>query len=105
MEKNKSNMEEGSFVLVKLCSEKNKNQNIYRYVGICQEIDYDEDEVKILFLKLIGNKQATDFQISEEVKFIPKDNILSILKEPKLCQRGDRVYYQFNTNVDVFEKP
>ncbi|CAH0383441.1 unnamed protein product [Bemisia tabaci] len=100
-----NNLKKGTYVLVEISSQHKKNSNVYRYVGICQEIDEEEDEVKILFLRTARDHQSKIFKISDEISFVPFDAVKCILEDPKLVQRGDRFYYEFKTSIQVFEKP
>ena len=107
--KNTSNtdnmLKEGAFVLVKIKSNNVKNLNLYRYVGIIQDIDLDEDEVKVLFLQRIPGNDAKTFKTTEDLSYVSIENIVRFLEYPKLVMRGNRMYYNFDLDIDVFEKP
>ncbi|CAH0553265.1 unnamed protein product [Brassicogethes aeneus] len=97
----------GSYVLVAFTKNKIKKDtnNNYRYVGVCQS-DIDNDgEVTVTFLKLIDDqKNLQTFKLDENDKsYILQDQILEVLPEPSLLLKGNRVFYRFQKNVDVFE--
>lgn len=94
----------GSFLLIQIASSKKKATQ-YRYVGVAQsEVDEDDGELKVMFLKAIDNG-ANKFRIDEEdISYVAVEQVLAVLRTPVLKSHGDRFYYQFNTMIDIFEK-
>lgn len=87
-------------VLAKLVTER-KNQ-IYKYVGICQGNVDEEGDVQVSFMKFVDDKKCI-FKPEDKIYDVPFDNILRVLKTPKLKIQGNLLFYQFDELVDVYE--
>ena len=95
-----SKIKQGVCVLVQISSLK---QN-YIYLGKALSEVEEDGEVKIMFFKSIDNT-ATKFKLVEsDLSYIPFDNLLAIVPEPKKVCKGKRIYYHFDTALDIFEK-
>ncbi|CAH1106712.1 unnamed protein product [Psylliodes chrysocephalus] len=94
----------GKYVLVSLKSVNKKLAINYRYVAVCQS-DFQDDEIKVAFLRLSDCVNGDTFKIGEEndVSYVQEEQILEILPEPKLIIKGHRIYYKFPRSIDVFE--
>lgn len=93
----------GKYILVSLKSDKKHNSNNYKYVAVCQA-DFEDNEIKVAFLKLCDSKTKDLFKLEEnDLSYIKEDQILQILPEPKLVLKGCRVFYKFPISIDVFE--
>ncbi|CAH2100823.1 unnamed protein product [Euphydryas editha] len=98
------NIKPGVFILVKIIAE-GKKKTEYKYAAICQStVSDDEGEVRVMFLKMI-DKNAKSFISNEtDVSDVPFENIITILPNPTLQNRGIRTYYNFDHSIDIFEK-
>lgn len=76
----------------------------YIYLGkVLSEVE-DDGDVKIMFFKAIDDT-ATKFRLVEtDLSYEPFENLVSIVPEPKKINKGKRVYYQFDTPLEIFEK-
>lgn len=76
----------------------------YRYVGVCDSLDEDDGELRVTFLK-VCNKEGTLFKYDEtDVSDVLPTQIIKKLPVPNLSVKGNRVFYSFNEQIDVFEK-
>lgn len=90
----------GDYVLVKFPT---KNVE-YRYAAVINDIDEDENELRVTFLKICNQKGQT-FRIDEQdISDVSFDQIIQKLDNPDLIVKGRREFYQFSTLVDVFER-
>lgn len=90
----------GDYILVK-CSSKNTE---YRYVAVCMgEIDEEDGEIRVKFLKTTGNDGKL-FKIDDNCYELPVEDILLKLPKPSLLLKGKRIFYKFPNALDVFEK-
>lgn len=97
------NIHPDTYVLVELKSEVTKK--IYHYVGVCQSsLCEEEGEVLIMFMKMYG-KDAKSFIMQEsDTKFIKFEQIMKILRPPKMSLTGNRILYTFDKGVkEVYE--
>lgn len=91
----------GTYVLVQFKGPRKTN---YRYVAVCQSDVEDDGDVKIMCLKLSG-ESGNRFRVDEkDVSYVNFDQILYILPTPSLVMQGNRVTYNFNIKVDIYEK-
>ncbi|KAF5278586.1 hypothetical protein FQA39_LY00628 [Lamprigera yunnana] len=89
----------GDYVLVKYVTKKTE----YHYAAICSSVDDEDGELRVTFLK-ICNQTGTLFKLNERgVSDVPVDQIIKKLPVPNLITKGNRVFYQFKENIDVFE--
>lgn len=96
-----NNVQNGVFVLAQFAT-KNKRQT-YRYVTICQSSVDEEGEVKLMSLKMTDN-DASLFRADEtDISYVSFEDILEILPNPTLTLKGNRIYYKFHKNLDIFE--
>jgi hypothetical protein len=42
--------------------------------------------------------------MEEDISYVEFDDVISILPNPKLEMKGNRIYYRFPFPIDVFEK-
>lgn len=90
----------GDYVLVKFQQKKNE----YRYVGVCSDVDEDEGEIHITFLRSC-NDSATLFKVDEhDVPHIPSEQIFEKLPQPSLVLQGERVFLRFKEPVNIMEQ-
>lgn len=76
----------------------------YRYAAICSSADDEEGELRVTFLK-ICTQNATLFQLNKrDVADVPMDQVVKKLPAPNIFTKGNRVFYQFEEQIDVFEK-
>lgn len=75
----------------------------YKFVGMCQS-EPDGEEVEIMFLKLHDKNNKRLFKVNEKDKcFVFIKQILKYLPEPVMKVVGNRVYYEFQKDIDVIE--
>ena len=80
------------------------NSSKYKYIGIAQSDVEEDGAIKVMFLKSIDDS-GINFQVKEnDVSYIKFDEVLGILKNPSLKMKGNRVFYQFDTPIDAYEK-
>ncbi|XP_049876011.1 uncharacterized protein LOC126377838 [Pectinophora gossypiella] len=90
----------GDYVLVKFMVKKKE----YRYAAICSSFDDEEGELSVTFLK-VCDIEGKLFKIDEhDVADVPYTDVIEKLPVPCLKVKGDRVFYNFKTTVNVFEK-
>ncbi|VEN35397.1 unnamed protein product [Callosobruchus maculatus] len=77
----------------------------YRYLAICQEPPEEDNEVKVMYMKNIskGNEAKQFVTTPNDVSYVAMSEIIEVLPEPTVNTIGNRIYYEFNENVDVFE--
>lgn len=76
-------------------------RKISHYAAICQSSIDAEDEVKVAFLKKVGDSKSR-FTVNEgDIAFVNKEQIKIILPDPELECRGDRIYYKFEMDINV----
>ncbi|KAG5864426.1 hypothetical protein JTB14_019601 [Gonioctena quinquepunctata] len=89
----------GDYVLVKYITRNTE----YSYTAICSSVD-DEGELRVTFLK-ICKQNGTLFQLNEkDVADVPMEQVVEKLPVPNIITKGNRVFYQFREQIDVFEK-
>lgn len=77
----------------------------YRYAAICQSSAMEhEGEVRVMYLKMVGNDAKVFISNEDDVSDVAFENIVSILLDPTLKNRGDRTYYSFINKIDILEK-
>lgn len=90
----------GDYVLVRF-SVKNMD---YRYAAVINEIDEEENDLRVTFLKICDGKVQT-FKIDEnDISDVSFDQVIQKLDSPDLILKGKRVFYKFPALVDVFEQ-
>lgn len=90
----------GDYILVKLLS-----KNIeYRYVSVIDKIDEEDGEIRVTFLKLCDDKGQIFRFDQDDVADITMDQVVQKLPHPNIYLKGNRIFYKFDTSVDVFEK-
>lgn len=93
----------GTFVLVEFVSGARKKTK-FRYVGVCQSSVHEDGEIIVMFLN-ISAEDNTLFKLNEnDVAYVQFEQIISILPEPTLKMKGDRIFYKFDQEIDVFEQ-
>lgn len=99
------NIKTGILVLVKFHPEGNKRSTEYRYAGICQSSVSDDDgEVQVMFLKVVGDKATTFIPDEKDIFDVRYEDIICVLPSATLKMKGDRSYYEFPRQIDIFEK-
>ena len=71
---------EGVYVLVNICSDKNKN---YTYLGMSLSTVDEDGDVKIMFFKAIGDNVTIFRAVQKDVSYEPFENIKKIVPQPK----------------------
>ncbi|KAG5881807.1 hypothetical protein JTB14_004106 [Gonioctena quinquepunctata] len=90
----------GDYVLVKYITRNTE----YSYAAICCSVDDEEGELRVTFLK-ICKRNGTLFQLNEkDVADVPMEQVVKKLPVPNIITKGNRVFYQFREQIDVFEK-
>ncbi|KAL3287248.1 hypothetical protein HHI36_001724 [Cryptolaemus montrouzieri] len=95
-----SKITEGVHVLVKVSSVKNKH---YTYLGVAKSEVDEEGEVKIMFYKTVDDTGRQFKQVETDISYEPYDNILKIVSNPKIIEKGKRIYFDFDEPLNVFE--
>lgn len=76
----------------------------YRYVSVIDIIDEEEDELRVTFLKLCDKKGQT-FRIDQmDVADVAMNQVIEKLPNPNLLMKGNRIFYKFDSCVNVFEQ-
>ncbi|VEN43374.1 unnamed protein product [Callosobruchus maculatus] len=104
--KENTKIQHGAFILVSIRSEtRNHKVAYYRYLAICQEPPEEDNEVKVMYMKNIskGNEAKQFVTTPNDVSYVAMSEIIEVLPEPTVNTIGNRIYYEFNENVDVFE--
>jgi hypothetical protein len=91
-------------ILVSILFGDNPNKRHYQYVGVCQEYDAVDGELKVAFFRLTGENGQLFRLMEEDISYVEFDDVISILPNPKLVMKGNRIYYRFPFPIDVFEK-
>lgn len=90
----------GDYVLVKYAA---KNVE-YRYAAVINNIDNDENDLRVTFLKICDQKVQI-FRIDDnDIADVSFDQVVQKLDNPNLILKGKRIFYQFSSEVDVFER-
>ena len=71
---------EGVYVLVNICSDKNKN---YTYLDMSLSTVDEDGDVKIMFFKAIGDNVTIFRAVQKDVSYEPFENIKKIVPQPK----------------------
>lgn len=94
----------GVLILIKLVAE-GKSRKEYRYAAICQSSAIElEGEVQVKYLKMVGKDAKVFICNEDDVYDVALENIVSILPDPILKNKGDRTYYNFTNKIDILEK-
>lgn len=90
----------GVCVLVKVSSSKHD----YVYLGkVLSEVE-DDGEVKIMFFRSVDDTAKKFRLVETDLSYEPFENLLAIVPDPKKVYKGKRIYYQFDTPLEIFEK-
>ena len=90
----------GDYVLVKF---KVRNTE-YRYAAVINQVDNEEGELTVTFMKLCDNK-GHKFRMDEnDMSDVSFNQIQEKLPDPDLRIKGRRRFYYFPISVSVFEK-
>ena len=81
-----------------------ENVKQYTYVGVCQSAVDQDDDVQIMVLQSCGSDNILFKPVNNDVSFVKYSKIRAKLPTPNIKMKGDRVYYEFNTKIDVSEK-
>lgn len=94
------NIPPGTFVLIKITSDKVKE---YTYAA-CVQNEWEDAEVNVMYLRCTDRSKKT-FRIEDKLYAINIENIVKILDNPSIKLKGGRVYYSFDKPVEeVFEQ-
>lgn len=63
-----------------------------------------EGEVRMMFLKMVGKDAKIFISNEDDVSDVAYANIVSILPNLTLNNRGDRTYYNFTENNNILVK-
>ncbi|CAH2011519.1 unnamed protein product [Acanthoscelides obtectus] len=75
----------------------------YRYAAVVQNV-LDDDEVLVMFLKVCKFQNMQAFRANDnDTSFVGYDQIIAILPPPNIFVKGNKTYYKFHNDVDVFE--
>ncbi|KAL3286237.1 hypothetical protein HHI36_000748 [Cryptolaemus montrouzieri] len=96
-----SKISEGVHVLVKVSSVKNKH---YTYLGVAKSEVDEEGEVKIMFYKNVDDAGRQFKKVETDISYEPYDNILEIVPNPKIIEKGKRIYFDFDDPLNALEK-
>ncbi|CAG5015742.1 unnamed protein product [Parnassius apollo] len=90
----------GDFLLVSVHAGKNKT---YTYASLAQSDLEDDGEIKVIFLR--AYKGATKFKLDKkDIAFVEFNDIIKILPKPKQIIKNGKVYYNFQEQLDIYEK-
>ncbi|CAG5013946.1 unnamed protein product [Parnassius apollo] len=90
----------GDFLLVNVHAGKNKT---YTYASLAQSDLEHDGEIKVIFLR--AYKGATKFKLDEnDIAFVEFNDIIKILPKPKQIIKNEKVYYNFQEQLDIYEK-
>ncbi|KAL3282220.1 hypothetical protein HHI36_005414 [Cryptolaemus montrouzieri] len=92
---------EGVHGLVKVSSVKNIH---YTYLGVTKSEVHEGGEVKIMFYKTVDDTGRRFKQVETDISYEPYDNILEIVPNPNIIEKGKRIYFDFDEPLNVFEK-
>lgn len=98
-----SDIKTGMYLLLSF-ENSNKKKNYYRYVCIAQSEVNEDNELTVMGMKLLEDDGKTFKIVESDLSYVSTDQIISILPEPEVILRGDRVYFKFKNAVDVYEK-
>lgn len=90
----------GDYLLVKLLA---RNME-YRYVSVIDVIDEEDAEIRVTFLKLCDDKGQTFRFDQDDVADVAMDQVIEKLPNPNIVLKGNRIFYKFDSPVNVFEK-
>ncbi|CAH1154504.1 unnamed protein product [Phaedon cochleariae] len=95
------NIKNGTFLLVQLKTKKVS----YRYVAVAQNEIEEDGEVRVMFLKVCELNSKQVFKPNErDISYVTFDDILNVLPTPSMIFHDNKLFYEFNMGVDVFEK-
>lgn len=104
-------LKQGVFILVDFSNNhvKSRKASSYRYVCMVQcppeeDEDGDDDELSVMSLRCLDSTKKQFCTAESDISFMKLDQVIGILPEPGLIQRGERIRYIFHKSVDVFEK-
>lgn len=103
---NAKDIKNGTNVIVKLEAKGRTGQmKEHRYVAVCQNEKEEDGEIIVMFLKPTPGNEPNLFAIDEtDVSYVHVDQIIEILPDPLIKQLGDRIFYKFPENLNIFEK-
>ncbi|XP_063234925.1 uncharacterized protein LOC134537909 [Bacillus rossius redtenbacheri] len=73
----------------------------YMYAALCQSRVDEDDEIKVVFLKLVSKNENVFLIDDTDVSYINTENVLP---QPCLLVKGNRLYYKFPSFVEVHER-
>lgn len=97
---NQQQYNSGDYVLVKF----NVRQMEYRYAAVINQVDNEECELTVTFMKICDNMGRKFVMDEYDISDVSFDQILQKLPNPDLSQKGRRLFYYFPISVQVFEK-
>lgn len=98
-----ANLRSGKFAVVSFKGGR-RGTTTYKYVCLINDVDLEEEEVRVTALKSDSSRKV--FCVDEnDISYVRFEQILGICEEPDLLLKGERVFYQFRSPIDIFEKP
>ncbi|KAK9876182.1 hypothetical protein WA026_011300 [Henosepilachna vigintioctopunctata] len=91
----------GDYIVVKLLGKTNME---YRYVSVIDKIDEEDGEIRVTCLKLCDNKGQLFRYNDDDMADITMDQVVQKLSNPNTVLKGNKMFYKFNSPVDVFER-
>ncbi|GBM33673.1 hypothetical protein AVEN_203708-1 [Araneus ventricosus] len=101
--KDKLQVRPGAYVLVNVFGDK-RSKGHYRYVGVCHQYDAEDGELKVTYFRATDENCQLFRYMEEDISYVDFDQIISILPNPNIVIKGNRVFYRFPYSIDAFEK-
>lgn len=73
-------------------------------MAVCSSGLEDNGEVEVTFMKCVGGDKSFFKSDEDDTSFVHFTDILTILPPPNLVLKGRRVFYKFDSEVDINEK-
>ncbi|XP_073947824.1 uncharacterized protein [Choristoneura fumiferana] len=94
----------GDFLHVNVYTDDSRKK---KYSYVCKALTpVEEDgEVKVMFLRVIGKKDAKIFRLDEQdISYVDYQDVIEILPAPAVVIKGRRIYHHFRKSISIFEK-
>lgn len=74
----------------------------YRYLCVIEDIDWEEDEIKVISLKCMDSP-CKEFVINDsDISYVKFYQIIGIAPEPNIFMKGERMFYKFPNKLDIY---
>lgn len=95
----KENIKKGQFVIVSFKAGK-RMTTTKKYLCIVDEID-SSDDVRVVSMKATDSSNQLFYVVDNDTSYVSYEQILGSINNPSIVARGERIYYKFNTKVDL----